>query len=173
MKLFTTQAVAAIALLVSTAAQAQTYDLIYNANDGSLTIETHDQLLYVYSIFGPDDTSINDGFIQENHTQIPGNPGQFGDPLYAFTSMDGELSDTNRTGWLLTDPASLGSVLPTGLTQPQLDDAISSAWYVNAYGSTGAPSSFNNFNIVLVPEPTSLVLLVAGGTLICRRRRRG
>ena len=168
---------AALLALGSLAADSQAalitpYDLIYDAATGELVIDTFDCPLIVYSIQGPDDTSVDDGFIQGNHTQIPGNAGFGGNPLIAFTSLDGELSDTNRDIWNLTDPVSLGAVLPAGLTPTQLNDAITAAWYVNEFGQTGQPSSFINFNLVYVPEPGTVMLIAAGAGLLTHRRRR-
>ena len=169
-----TAALLAAALLAAPASAQieRQYDLIYDASNGSLTINTYGFQLITYSIQTNEVPAVDDGFLQENHTPIPGNPGFGGDPLVVFTSLDGELSDTNRDAWPLAGPVSIGNVLPTGLTPGQFADQITAAWYVNAYGTTGQPSAFFNFNLVHIPEPTTFTLLVAGTALLARRRRR-
>lgn len=155
----------AIALLASPGAEAQ-YQLIFDPSTGSLTIDTSGDPLITYVILG-DTNALPGGFLQENHTQIPGNPNAFD-----FISDDDELSDSNLSIWNGLGPTSLGNVLPIGLSQADFEAFITEANYVAEFGTSAGPASKFNFNIVYVPEPTSLVLLALGGALLAKRRRK-
>lgn len=148
------------------------YELTYNAADGSLEINTFGNDLFVYNIKTTGDPLIDDGFLEENHTPVPGNVGFGGNALLFFTSVDDEISDNNRDGWSALPATSLGNVLPAGLTKPELDALLESATYVNAFGVDGQPEVFYDFNVVYVPEPTSFVLIGLGMLIILQRRRR-
>lgn len=145
------------------------YTLTYDANTGSLSLDTDNAVLYTYEIFGSagdDADPLNNGpFIAANHIQLPGNATNL-----QHESLKGKLADTNITGWNLPDPVSIGNVLPKGLTRQQFEDNISAAYYVDKFGS----KAFFDFDTayIPVPEPTSLALLLAGGLTIMNRRHR-
>ena len=147
-------------------AEAQ-YQLIFDPATGSLTIDPGGDPLITYVILG-DTGALPGGFVQANHTQIPGN----GDTLNLI-SEDDELSDSNIGIWNGLGPTSIGDVLPIGLSQADFNAFITEATYVAEFGGGfGDPSEKFNFDIVYVPEPTSFVLLAIGGMMLARRRKK-
>ncbi|MGB0768031.1 MAG: PEP-CTERM sorting domain-containing protein [Phycisphaeraceae bacterium] len=174
MKTMMPLAAAGAALLFSTAATAQiavpaTYELRYNPEDGSLSIATFDGPLYTYSIKTTGDPSLDDGFVEENHILLPDAPGGLEDPRN--NSEDDELSQSDFDAWNGLGAFSLGQVLPSGLTESEFNAIVdmdsASTFYVDELGA----GAFKEFDIVFVPEPTSLVLLGIGVAMLAQRRR--
>lgn len=153
--------------LSASSASAQ-YELIYDAETGELRIDTLGGPLYAYILQGPGDLLEEDGFIQEAHTILP-EPSDTS--LYATTSTDDELSESSFDGWTGLPQTSLGFVLDPGLSPAQLNSQLETAVYVDQFGSLGDPSALLDFNIVYIPEPTSLVIMGLGAAMIVRRRR--
>lgn len=160
-------ATALLAAVSAGTAQAA-YVLMYDDLTGEMKIDTQGGALYVYSVIGPGDFSVDDGFIQENHDLLPAPTGALPS---AVTSLDDELSESNFNGWIDLPETSIGEVLPAGLTRSELQDQISVARYVDELGELGNPKAFQDFQVIFVPEPTSLLLLGGGVMLLARRRR--
>jgi len=162
-----------------TAGADAAYLLVYDDTTGSLTIDTQGGPLHSYILRVDPSAPVAgfDGFFEENHTQVPNNP-----TAVFFTSENNELSDLKTAfvnnafvGWDASDfPTSLGNVLPTGLTQGDLETIFTLTQYSATLGShtPGSPAPpLPSFTIVAVPEPSALALIALGGLMLTRRRR--
>ena len=101
------------------------------------------------------------GFIESNHVPLFG--GLFG------ASTDAEVSDTSGGFSTLSGVFNIGAVLPTGLDLSGLQSFLSLAVYTGSLG-TGT----RNFELFVIPEPSSFALTIAAavGLLAFARRRR-
>lgn len=157
------------ALLVTTAmlslatacpAYTQAATLTYNVNDGGLTLDgsTTPQGITGYSLeldpgsglsfnTGAFTSALDDGLI----------------PDEIFDSVLAEQVNLGATG--LAGSASIGPVLPAGLTLVELDSALSNRSYSSGLAAGG------NFDLVVVPEPGAAGLLLVGAAMVLRRRR--
>jgi hypothetical protein len=135
-------------------------DLIYDAATGELTIDpdgTTNIISYVLQ------TTESPGFIEENHSAAGGLWNQFVDStdsqIGATIGLFGEVP--------ITSPVNIGAVMPSGLSEAQFQAFLSSHEWAIVGG--GGP-----FDLVWVPEPSSVMLIVIGGLglLLCDRRRR-
>lgn len=180
MKSLTTVMTAAALLSISAQAQAllivSNYTLTYDAADGSLTIDPLGQPLYTYSIKTLGSLGGDDGFIEANHIPLPDDPGVFGTAV--STSTDDELSQSDFDQWTGLSPFNLGNVLPAGLTEAQfnsiLDTSPQNTFYIDSLGSgqNQQNSYMSAFNVVFVPEPSSLVIIGLGAAMLAQRRRK-
>ena len=180
MKYHTTLALALTLLLAAMNTQAEvvvpTYNLLYDAADGSLAIDPLGNPLFSYSIKTTGAPGGDDGFIEGNHLLLPDALGSLTSP--ANTSTDDELSQSDFDGWVGLFPYNLGNVLPSGLNETQLnsilDTSAQNTFYVRALGTGFAEEERgfkNSFNIVFVPEPGSIVIFGLGTVLLAQRRR--
>ena len=76
------------------------------------------------------------------------------------------IADSDLTFVGLGGLLDLGNVAPTGLDQAQLEALLTNAVYVGSLGSGN-----QTFDLVVIPEPSSLALLGLGGLFLARRRR--
>jgi hypothetical protein len=134
-------------------------DLIYNAATGELTIDpdgVSDIISYVLQ------TTESPGFIEENHNAAGGLWNQFVDStdsqIGATIGLFGESP--------INSPVNIGAVMPSGLSAGQFAAFLSSHEWAIVGG--GGP-----FDLVWVPEPSSVMLAVIGGLglLLWIRRR--
>jgi len=152
---FTGPTAAVSASVAPTAADPGIADLIYNAADGSLTIDTSES-----------STGEIAGYVLQSDGAFQ--PGNFNAILAGTkTATDSELSEANPFG-AVSGVLNLGQVLTDGLTEAQLQDTLTAAFYT---GGLGVPEE--DFDIVFIPEPASLTLMALGGWLVLGRRRRG
>lgn len=178
MKCLTTLAFAAALLFTTASTQAllivPNYTLTYDPADGSLTIDPLGDPLFTYSVKTLTAPGGDDGFIEGNHVLLPDAPGGLTSP--ANTSTDDELSQSDFDGWTGLGPFSLGNVLPSGLTESQLnsllDTSTQNTFYVDALGALNDPGTFKSFDVVFVPEPGSFVIFSIGAALLAQRRRK-
>jgi hypothetical protein len=175
-------AVAALASCQATQAQYLPYDLIYDPGTGSLTIDTKGGVMGGYVLEFNNGTNVFNGPFQPtdppaNLVNMPVNLNQI--PIYApgianRIGFSWYLSEVPLPGVLVPGVSGvfdIGPVVTPGLTEQQYVDTFSnttSQWqYVGGLGS----GISNRFNLVYVPEPTSLALLGFGGLVFARRRR--
>jgi hypothetical protein len=87
----------------------------------------------------------------------------------AFGQATGEtIGDTDMTFAGLAGVADLGDIFPVGLDAAGLEAYLKTASYVGA-----AASGQQTFDLVVIPEPSSLTLVGLGGWILFRRSRRG
>lgn len=155
-----TTTAALLALSATTLAHAQNATLTYNAIDSGLSIDGRATPLGItgYSLelapasglsfdTGAFTSALDDGLI----------------PDEVFAAVLAEQVNLGSAG--LTGSASLGTVLPTGLTLGELDSALFDRTYSSGLGAGG------DFDLVVVPKPGAGALLLAGAGLVLRRRR--
>jgi hypothetical protein len=149
--------------------------------NGSLTSDPDPALLLYNSLTGNvrlDQTNAPGGVIS---TFILESSGAFASPgtaVFPFgidllTDQASDIAQTDDASFdpapgFATNPHDLGPLLSTGLDLAGLNSAISSAVYV---GETG--TGVREFVLVVVPEPTSLLLFAVGYTVFLWSRRRG
>jgi hypothetical protein len=129
-------------------------DLLYDPLTGNLSIDPSEGTGGVLTGYV---LQSNDQFIAANHqTHLGGN----------VTSIAGEISETNNSSTIMTT-IDLGNVLPTGLTLTDLEMLLTTANYVGQSGS-----SVHELDLIVVPEPQSIALLVVGLLLALLLRQR-
>jgi len=107
-------------------ANSAAYDLIYDPADGSLWFDTNGGRIVHYVLYGGP-------YLYENHSS----------PLVvpAATAREAssgiELAGENLAATFLSDPVTLGQVLPAGLTQQQFAAHFHHARFVRALGDGG------------------------------------
>lgn len=140
-------------LSVADASAQDTYILSYDRETGSLTIKASGNIS-AYAIGGNGDVFNNSQFTPF----IPGSVVQsdadtVGEVLFGVGVGAGEYA--------------LGDgLLQTGLDLTGFENVISAATYTPGIGNLS-----QNFDLEVIPEPSSLALLGLGGLLITRRRR--
>ena len=153
--------------------------LIYNANDGSLTIDTNGENLGGYVIELDQDVFVGPFVTTDppaNPINLTVNANQVS--LFQFTNsrvgFSWYLSETNTPGGPEVNGVfNIGPVVQPGLTEAQFFDAFTSnngARYIGTLGG-GVFDDFELQYVAATPEPTSLALLGLGGLLVARRRR--
>ena len=146
-------AAAALPCLPATDADAQA-QLVYDSGTGQLSI----------------DPTVVPGGITGYVLQLDAgasftfDPGNFTPVIPDSVVSTAFATDLGESGLsALSSPASLGEVLPTGLTLTQLDDALIFKDYNTGLGGTG--------EFIVVPEPSSLATFLLISGLAARRRR--
>ncbi|MFN3165546.1 MAG: sulfatase [Phycisphaeraceae bacterium] len=111
-----------------------TFDLVYAAQSGELTIDTDGNDLHGYVIDGS-------GFLEENHTPILAG---------TLTAIDTELAEASLTP--VSGLLSLGNVLPANMSRAQMLAAIGpNARYV---GDLGTPQVYFEVLYLAIPGDT-------------------
>ena len=148
--------IAAAALLCLPAADADAQaQLVYDSGTGTLTIDPNGLAAgisgYALELDG------GAGFVFDTGQFSPVIPG-------SFAESTGTSLDEIGLAASLTSSASVGAVLPTGLTLTQLNDALITKEY-----ETGLGGGVGDFAVV--PEPSSIAALLLASGLLARRRR--
>ena len=169
-------------LLIPTQALA-VYDLIYDPADGSLTIDTKGGPLAGYVL---EFNSYQDVFVGPfvvvpgaNPIDLTVNANQI--PLYLNgqnirTGFAWYLSDVKTTlGAGIPDPTGvipIGNVAMPGMSEQQYVEFFSNTKGSYQYIGGEGKGVLGDFNLVYVPEPTSLAAFGLGGAVLLHRRRR-
>ncbi len=172
----------------SATAQADPYDLVYDYTDGTLTIVTNtsvtEQTRVDHPRLGSRDVEASGNLI--NYVlEVENPPGPFIDANFTpqiafeevapgiviqtgtFTGRDFFLAESNANRVVAgAQTFPLGAVLPTDLTRPEFEGLFDkNPQYVRNLGT-----GLYEFDLVYVPEPSSLGLLALGGLTLARRR---
>jgi len=136
-------------------------DLIYNLVTGEVFLDQSEAAGGIITNFVLID---NEGALNTGVVDFPF-------PGILKTDLPTEISQTDGLmAGMPTDVWNLGPIFPTGMSLSALEAFLDQAFYVGALGS-----GVQDFDLVAVPEPATLVLLaaVAAGLLIgvCRRCR--
>ena len=164
-------ALALLAGLSATGAQAQPYELTYDATTGELSATIYGKIIN-YTLESTDDIFLEDAALTaSNHERFVSYFYLNGSPIApngTASSTPRVLGESNQSyNGPLSGTFSLGFVLPTGLTEAEFAAvADKEATYVT---DLGQPKQ--EWQLVYVPEPTSLALISLGGLLVARRRR--
>ena len=174
-------ALALVAGLSATGASAQPYNLIYDASTGNLSVELFGSIIN-YTLESTDSIFLEDDdlltaptnwtpFVSFFYVDFDGPGPQAPTPVgnvgtrSATSKVLGESN--NSYNGVTSGVISLGNILPAGLSEAQFQAvADKESTYVVAQSTPK-----QNWNLVYVPEPTSLALLSLGGLLVARRRR--
>ncbi len=137
--------------------------LAYDARDGSLELDTT----------GPSGGAMTVYEIQANNNFFEANAFQ---PVFGtvFEADGRHLSETGFGG-IPEGVYNLGPVLPPDLSLEQLDTMLNVAHFIGHPGHSGlidVNAVGVAMNISVVPEPSSLTLLLATLICICRRSKR-
>ena len=135
-------------------------DLRYDPTTGNITLDASEAAGAVITSFQLENGT--NAFIAGNYNSLVG--GTFGG---AFEDVsDSVAADSDLTFVGLGGLLDLGNIAPTGLDLAQLEALLTNAVYVGSLGSGN-----QTFDLVVIPEPTSLALLALGGLFMSRRRR--
>ena len=135
-------------------------DLRYDPVTGNFSFDASEAAGAIITSFQLENGS--NAFIPGNYNSLAG--GTFGG---AFEDVsDSVIADSDLTFVGLGGLLDLGNVAPTGLDQAQLEALLTNAVYVGSLGSGN-----QTFDLVVIPEPSSLALLGLGGLFLARRRR--
>lgn len=159
-----------LAAVSAVPAKALPFKLIYNENNGNLTIDTIDPFMPLRAV----------RLVSPSNQLLPGNLNHFlpnQSPVPPSTEFLNILSPFPATpaDAVVIDPATVpningtlwnvGNLLPPGLTEQQFNDALLFA-SANPIDITPNPQMIR----VHVPEPGSVALLGIGGLALMRRR---
>ncbi len=147
--------ISAVASLTSDVANPPAADLLYDPTDGSVVLDGSEAVGGVITNF----VLTSDGaFLNTDGLTNP-----FLGVFFTATLAEISASDPLTAGLGLID---LGVILASGLSETDLQNILTGATYVGALGSGQV-----SFDLVVVPEPTSLALLGLGGITLAARRR--
>lgn len=152
MKKFLTILALTAGLFVADASAQDNYILSYDRDTGSLTIKAFGDIS-AYGIGG-------NGDVFDETQFMPFLPS-------SIIQSDADILGEASLSALGAGEYALGDgLLQTGLDLTGFKNVITAATYIPGFGSTS-----QNFDLEVVPEPSSLALLGLGGLLIARRRR--
>ena len=137
-----------------------TPNLVYDPATGNVTIDAEGLAITSFQFENGDDSFV----ISEYNS-----PQDIGAGIFFGLSFEevaaGVIGDTDANAVGITGLFDFGDIFATGLDQAGLEAYLTTAFW----GTSGSGSG--EFDLVLVPEPSSLALLGLGGLLLVRRRR--
>jgi hypothetical protein len=138
-------------------------NLVYDPTTGNITLDATEAAGGVITSFQLENGGAGT-FNPGNYNSLSGTGGfgGFFQDVTTNTIGDSDLTFVGASGLI-----DLGDVAPTGLDLAALEAYLSSALYAGQAGSGQL-----EFDLVVVPEPSSLALLGLSGVMLLTRRRR-
>lgn len=112
-------------------ANSSAYDLIYDPADGAIWFDTNGGRIIHYVIDGGP-------YLHENHINPLTKPA----PTSITYSYASQLAGENLAAQFISDPVTIGQVLPAGLTEQAFYDRFNHARFVRTLGDGGAFEMF-------------------------------
>lgn len=142
------------------AGQASAADLLYTPASGQVQLRPDTKIVSFALVDNEGGfLNVNSIVFPDSSTFVTRQPDEIG-----WTDMNGIAG----AGFVST--YTLGNVFPKNLTAATLPSFLDDATF--SRGTVGGIGSGGSFNLVVVPEPTSLSLLGLGGIALLRRRGR-
>ena len=132
-------------------------DLVYDPESGNVTLDANDAAsgVVVSFVIGTDHDNMDAANFDRPFIDVGTNTD-------ATAFQMGQTDPLNQGAGPLVD---LGNILPTGLDQQGLSDYLTLAQYASALGAGG------ELDLVVVPEPSSVALILMGLFGLALRRR--
>ena len=132
-------------------------DLVYDPTTGNVTIDASDTDtgLLISFVVGTDQNNMD-----TTESELP-----FIDVGTNTDNQPFQIGQTDPLNQGAGPSVDLGNILPTGMDLNALSDYLTIAEYASALGSGGT------LDLRVVPEPSTLVLLLAGALLLLRTRK--